>query len=69
LPARFFDERAFGQMILKALFVGAPLARVVELDRRITPELVRMVEAFASERRAAGRDVPADAALVLEAHR
>lgn len=69
LPARCFDEHAFGQMILKALFVGAPLARVIGLGARTTPELVRMVEAFASERRAAGRDVPADAALILEASR
>ena len=66
LPARCFDERAFGQMILKALFVGAPLARVVGLQARITPELIRMVDAFASERRAAGRDVPADAALITD---
>jgi len=65
-PARFFDERAFGQMILKALFVGAPLARVVGLDARVTPELVRMVEAFASERRAAGRAIPDDATIILE---
>src|SRR5689334_2134722 len=32
LPARCFDERAFGQMVLKALLMGAPLARIVELD-------------------------------------
>jgi len=65
LPARCFGDAAFAQMVLKALFVGAPLARVVGLAGRITPELVRMVEAYASERRAAGRPVPADAALVL----
>lgn len=60
-PARYFPDAAFFQLVLKALFVGASVARIVGLDRRTTPELVRMVDAFASERRAAGRPVPPDA--------
>ena len=63
-PAQQFPDAAFFQMVLKALFVGAPLARVVGLDGRTTPELVRMVDAYASERRAAGRPVPDDVKLV-----
>lgn len=63
-PARHFPDAAFFQMVLKALFVGAPVARIVGLDARTTPELVRMVDAFASERRAANRPVPADASLI-----
>jgi hypothetical protein len=63
-PAEHFPEEAFNQMILKCLFNSVPLGRVVGLDRRCTPELRRMVAAYASERRAAGRPVPADAALV-----
>jgi hypothetical protein len=63
-PARYFSDPAYFQMVLKALFVGVPLARVVGLAERTTPELVRMVEAYASERRAAGRPVPADVALI-----
>ena len=63
-PSEQFPDPAFFQMVLKALFVGAPLARVVGLVQRTTPELERMVEAFASERRAAGRAVPDDAKLV-----
>lgn len=59
-PARHFPELNFNQMVLKALFIGVPLDRVVGLGRRITPELVRMASDFASERRAAGRPVPAD---------
>jgi hypothetical protein len=47
-------------MVLKAFFTGVPLARVVGLDDRLTPELARMAAGFASERRAAGRSVPAD---------
>lgn len=63
-PARFFPDCAFNQMVLKALFIGAPVARIAQLEPRITDELVRMVEAYASERRAAGRPVPDDASLI-----
>jgi hypothetical protein len=63
-PAAHFTDAAFAQLVLKALFTGAPLARVVGLAERTTPELVRMVQAYASERRAAGRTVPEDAKLV-----
>ena len=63
-PARHFPDPAWHQMVLKALFIGAPLARVAGVAGRTTPELLRMVDAFASERRAAGRPVPADVALV-----
>lgn len=62
-PARWLADAAFHQMVLKALFVGAPVARIVDLQRRTTDELVAMVNAYASERRAAGRAVPADVAL------
>lgn len=64
-PAQHFSDAAFNQMVLKAMFVGAPVGRIDGLARRKTPELVRMVEAYASERRAAGRPVPEDAKLVL----
>ena len=64
-PSREFPEAAFNQMVLKCLFTGAPLDRVVGLQGRTTPELQRMVRGYVSERRAAGRTVPADAALVL----
>lgn len=63
-PARHFPGPAFDQMVLKALFIGAPVARIVDLDARVTDDLVRMVEAYASERRAAGRPVPDDAKLI-----
>jgi hypothetical protein len=65
-PARFFSEDAFNQMVLKCLFCEISLARVEGLAGRLTPELRRMVEAYATERRVAGRSVPADIALVLQ---
>jgi hypothetical protein len=63
-PARHLADPAYFQLVVKALFVGAPLARVRGLAERTTPELVRMIDAFASERRAAGRPVPDDVALI-----
>jgi hypothetical protein len=65
-PAAHFPEDAFNQMVLKCLFCGVSLRRVQDLARRVTPELKRMVNAYAKERRAAGRLIPEDVALVLE---
>lgn len=64
-PARFMPELAFNQMIMKAIFNELPLSRVIGLSDRNNAELRRMVTAYASERRAAGRPVPADVDLVL----
>lgn len=64
-PARHFSDEAFAQLVLKVLFVGLPLARVVGLRDRIDGELQRMARDYASERRAAGRAVPADLELIF----
>jgi hypothetical protein len=63
-PSAHLPEAAFNQMVVKCLFVGLPLAQIVGLAQRRSPELERMVAAFASERRAAGRPVPDDASSV-----
>jgi hypothetical protein len=59
-PARFFPEANFNQLVLKAFFTGVSVHRIEGLRERRTAELIRMVHAYASERRAAGRSVPAD---------
>jgi hypothetical protein len=64
-PAAHFPEPSFNQMVLKALFLGVPLARITGLPRRITGELRRMAADYASERRAAGRPVPADIGVLV----
>jgi hypothetical protein len=64
-PAAHFEERSFNQMVLKAVFVGAPLDRVYALARRLNSDLARMAEDYAAERRAAGRAVPDDLDLIL----
>jgi hypothetical protein len=65
-PFRYFPGLNFNQMVLKALFIGSPLARVIGLEERITSELIRMAEDYASERRAAGRPVPEDITLITK---
>lgn len=59
-PALHFPELNFNQMVLKALFTGVALARILAFEDRVTPELSRMAADYASERRAAGRSVPLD---------
>lgn len=55
-----FPEANFNQLVLKAIFVGQPVSRIVGLAERVNENLVRMVRDYADERRAAGRSVPDD---------
>ncbi|PKP66919.1 MAG: hypothetical protein CVT86_02695 [Alphaproteobacteria bacterium HGW-Alphaproteobacteria-8] len=59
-PRDHFDEHRWNHMILKALFIGAPLAPVVGLEARANPELARILLDYAEERWAAGRPVAQD---------
>jgi hypothetical protein len=64
-PAKYFPERNFNQVVLKALFNGIALNRIVGLPARLNPELSRMARDYAAERRAAGRSIPADISLAI----
>ncbi len=57
LPLRHFDDLAWRQLVIKAVFVGAPLWRVYGLDTRLDAELARMALDLVEERRAAGRRI------------
>jgi hypothetical protein len=65
-PAGYLSDLAFNQLVLKAFFTGVEVRRIVNLERRVTPELSRMANDYASERRAAGRPVPPDIGLVIK---
>jgi hypothetical protein len=65
-PAQHFPERNFNQMVLKALFNGVALSRVVGLASRLNADLTRMAGDYADERRAAGRAVPSDIGLAMQ---
>jgi hypothetical protein len=64
-PVKNFDDLAWRQLVIKALFVEAPLWRVYGLDTRLDAELARMALDLAEERRAAGRNVQHELWLVL----
>jgi hypothetical protein len=68
-PALHFPEPSFNQMVLKAVFIGVAVGRILGLEARITPELRRMAADYASERRAAGRSIPDDVAYLLDENR
>lgn len=59
------DDATWRQAVLKCLFVGVPLRLVAGVESRADDELRRMVADYAAERRAAGREVPADALSLL----
>jgi hypothetical protein len=67
-PARNFTDLAWRQLVIKALFVEAPLWRVHGLDTRLDPELARMALDLADERRSAGRPVQHELWLCLGRH-
>ena len=57
-PQAWFDTHRWNHMVLKALFIGSPLAPIQGLDARANAELARIMRDFAHERWAAGRSVP-----------
>jgi hypothetical protein len=64
LPAALFPELHFNQLVIKALFLELPLERVHGWRGRTNSELLRIAGDYEAERRAAGRVVPADIALI-----
>ncbi len=64
-PFLHFDDLAWNQMLLKAVFIGEPLATIYGANLRTTPELIAMLNDYIDERRSAGRDIPADLQLLL----
>jgi len=67
-PLRYFDDVAWNQMVIKAVFIGAPLWRVFGLDQRLSPELARMALDLVDERRSAGRAIQPELWLCLGEH-
>ncbi|MGH3683405.1 MAG: EboA domain-containing protein, partial [Natronosporangium sp.] len=59
------DDPTWRQAVLKCVFLGVPLAVVHDLAGRADAELARMLAGLVDERRAAGRELPADATALL----
>lgn len=66
-PGRHLEPAACRQMIMKGLFLGADVRRIIGLEAMTDGELGRMLRDFARERNAAGRPLPShfDAVLSL----
>jgi len=64
-PSQYFDDIAWNQLVVKALFTETPLYRVYGLDARLSTTLAHMVLDYMDERSSAGRDIPLDAWLCL----
>ncbi len=67
-PASFYSEQTFNQMVLKCLFLGLAIERVVGLEQRANPDLTRMCENYVVERENASRTVPVDIWLAIGPH-
>ncbi len=63
-PAAHFPQLNFNQLVIKAIFLELALERVLGWRSRCDPELRRVAADYEAERRAAGRSVPADLALI-----
>jgi hypothetical protein len=67
-PARHYGELEWNKLVMKAAFVGAPVARMIGLERRANPELCRMAMDHIAEQEAAGRRFAPDLWLVVAPH-
>lgn len=58
--SRHIDQHSWRHGVLKAVFMGIPLAAVYQVEQRSDAELARMAAALIDERRAAHRDISTD---------
>ena len=65
-PSLYLDEDAFNQLVLKCLFVGKPLYKITNLEKRLNAKLAIMASDFAQERWAAHRDVSPELWKIVE---
>jgi hypothetical protein len=57
-PAKYLNEAAWNQLVLKAIFTEKAIGQVIGLDQRANAPLASVLSDFAHERWAAGRTVP-----------
>jgi hypothetical protein len=59
-PFDYFDQAAWNQMVVKAVFIGTSIKNIAGITERANPDLRQMLRDLISERQAAGRPIPAD---------
>lgn len=57
-PFEHLDEDAWNQMVVKCVFNGVPIERIVGLRERRNPKVLQMLRDLVSERHAASRPLP-----------
>lgn len=65
-PAKYYDDGAFEQLVLKALFLGLNIAHVESLPQRLHPELSDKCMDLVRERLAADRSPPISIWLAID---
>jgi len=66
--SRHLPDASFFQAVLKCVFVGLRVDRVENIEERCTPELSRMLFAYATEREQAGRPIAAEIWPLIALH-
>ncbi|MCM8535666.1 MAG: EboA domain-containing protein [Lentisphaeraceae bacterium] len=57
-PAKYFDDQAFKQLVIKTIFMGLDFDKITNLESRFNGELGQSLTDFFDERKAAGRWLP-----------
>jgi hypothetical protein len=65
-PAQHYDDRAFEQLVLKALFLGLDISYIEALSQRLHPELSNKCMDLVRERLAADRQPPISIWLAID---
>lgn len=64
-PAKYYDTRAFNQLVLKTLFMDLDLGQLRGLNKRLSPELTILCMDLVKERLAADRLPPESICLAI----
>ena len=64
-PVTYFDDIAWRQLVMKALFIEIPLVHIYHLEHRLSTTLANMANDYVAERTSAGRSIPTDIKLIL----